>query len=114
MESKTAAQPRGLCALSFAQTFDCAPASRGAAALRTRLHSWQHRTMVRSLFVLLAIGGVASAADPTAWRLARVTSAARDGLTQFQVLHLDAHGGQVRIIRSPRDESCPGGATYVL
>ncbi|HZS39580.1 MAG TPA: WSC domain-containing protein [Polyangia bacterium] len=69
--------------------------------------------MVRALFVLLAMSGVASA-DAPAWRLARVTSGSRDGLTQFQVLRLDARGGEVRIIRSPRDETCPGGATYVI
>ena len=70
------------------------------------------RTIIVSL--LLGIAGIAAASDPRAWRLAKVTTASRDGLTQFQVLHINDHGGRVRILRSARDASCPGGASYEI
>jgi hypothetical protein len=76
----------------------------------------ERATITLALAALLSWCGGARADDgrASAWRLTQVTTAARDGLTQFQVLQKDEHGGKVRVIRSPRDESCPTGATYIL
>jgi hypothetical protein len=66
------------------------------------------------VFLLLLLSHLASAANPTAWRLVKPVTAARDGLTQFEVLEANERGGRVRITRSPRDLSCPTGATYLM
>lgn len=66
------------------------------------------------LLALLLVASSAYAAPPTAWRLVRPITAAREGLTQFEVLEATERGGRVRVIRSPRDITCPSGATYVF